>query len=62
MSPSVVKIALVILGLVLLVCLGGIIWLASANPQRSIPDVLVATPSAALAGILGILIPSRPAP
>jgi hypothetical protein len=47
------------LALALLVCLLGIIWLASANPARSIPDVLVAVPTGIL-GILGGMLVPRP--
>lgn len=61
MKTNTLNVVLLILGAALLLCLGGIIWLASANPARSIPDILVATPSAIIAGILGLLVPSRPA-
>ena len=59
MNLSTVRLALIILGAALLLCLAGIIWLASANPARSIPDVLVATTSGALGGLVGILVPSK---
>lgn len=60
MKPTTLNVVLVILGAALLLCLGGIIWLSMAEPARSIPDILVATPSAIVAGILGLLAPSRP--
>lgn len=50
--------ALAILGAAFLLCLCGIIWLASANPARAIPDVLVATTGGISGGIIGILVPS----
>ena len=56
---SILRSALYILGAALLVCLGGIIWLASANPARSIPDVLVATTGLVSGGIVGILVPTK---
>lgn len=56
MKPTTLNIVLAILGVALVICLGGIIWLASANPARSIPDILVGTPSAIVAGILGLLV------
>lgn len=57
MNTPVLKIALVILGIALLMCLGGIIWLASANPSRAIPDVLVTTTGIIAGGLIGILVP-----
>lgn len=48
-----------VLGVVLLVSLGGIIWLASALPARSIPDVLVALPPSILTFYGGVLV-TRP--
>jgi hypothetical protein len=51
--------ALYILGAAFLLCVGGIVWLASANPAREIPDVLVATTTGILGLIGGILVPSR---
>lgn len=58
-DTSLLKIAVMILGAALLLCLGGIIWLASANPARTIPDVLVGTTTLIGGGILGILVPSK---
>lgn len=46
---------IIVLGLIALVCLSGVIYLAAANPARSIPDVLVATTGAAV-GSLGSLL------
>jgi hypothetical protein len=59
MTTSVLKLALGILGGALLICLAGIIWLASANPARAIPDVLVGTTSLVGGAIVGILVPSK---
>lgn len=64
MSDRIGLAVLVILGVAELLSLGGIIWLASANPARPIPDVLVATPPSIVALLAGILVPrsgdSRP--
>jgi hypothetical protein len=59
---GILKLALGILGGALLLCLAGIIWLASANPARSIPDVLVATTGLVSGGLVGILVPGAPSP
>ena len=59
MNPSILKLALLILGAAFLLCLGGIIFLASANPAREIPDVLVTTTGLIGGGIVGILVPSK---
>ncbi|MEO5664883.1 MAG: hypothetical protein ABIR39_16560 [Nocardioides sp.] len=58
-NTSILKIALLFLGSALLICLGGVIWLASANPARSIPDVLVGTTGIVVGGLIGILVPSK---
>ena len=58
-NTSVLKMALLFLGVAMLLCLGGIIWLASANPARSIPDVLVGTTGLVAGGLIGILVPSK---
>ncbi len=52
---------LLIAGLVLclLVALGGVIYLAGANPARAIPDVLVALPTGILTFLGGLMV-SRP--
>lgn len=60
MKATTLNIVLVILGLGLVMCLGGIIFLASANPARSIPDILVGTTTLIVGGVLGLLAPSRP--
>lgn len=60
MSESILKTALTILGGALLLCIGGIIWLASAEPARAIPDVLIATTGLVSGGLVGVLVPSRP--
>lgn len=59
-TQSVLRVVVYVLGAGFLLCLGGIIWLASANPARSIPDILVATPTGILGLLGGILVP-RPA-
>lgn len=57
---SNLTLALAILGLVALVCLGGVIYLAAS--ALSIPDVLVGTTGAAIGSIGSILVvrDSRP--
>lgn len=62
MTDRIAFAVLVLLGATLLLSLGGIIWLASANPARSIPDVLVAMPPSIVALVAGILVPRPPAP
>lgn len=59
MTTSMLKLALIVLGSGFLLCLGGIIWLASANPARAIPDVLVAVTTGILGTIGGILVNPR---
>ena len=56
-NPSILRVVVYVLGLSMLLCLVGIIWLASANPARSIPDILVATPTGILGLLGGILVP-----
>jgi hypothetical protein len=58
-DASILRTALYFLGGALLLCLAGIIWLASANPARAIPDVLVATTGLVSGGLVGILVPSK---
>ena len=58
---SLLRVTVYILGGALLLCLAGIIWLASANPAREIPDILVATTTGILGLIGGILVPSKSA-
>lgn len=59
MNPSILKLALCILGGAFFLCLAGIIWLASANPARQIPDVLVGTTGLIGGAIVGVLVPSK---
>ena len=59
MNVSILRSALYILGAAFLLCLGGIIWLASANPAREIPDILVATTTGILGLFGGILVPTK---
>ena len=56
-NQSMLSVVVYVLGISMLLCLGGIIWLASANPARSIPDILVATPTGILGLLGGILVP-----
>lgn len=58
-DDRILALALGFLGVALLICLGGVIWLAAAEPARSIPDVLVGTTGAIVGGIVGILVPTR---
>lgn len=58
-NASILKTALLFLGVALLMCLGGIIWLASAMPARAIPDVLVGTTGLVVGGLIGILVPTK---
>lgn len=58
-NTTVLKLALLFLGTAMLMCLGGVIWLASANPARAIPDVLVGTTGLVAGGLIGILVPSK---
>lgn len=57
---SILRLALLILGSGFLLCLAGIIWLASANPARAIPDVLVGTIGLIGGAIVGVLVPTQP--
>ncbi len=56
-NPTVLTLVLAILGLLAVMCVGGIIYLASANPARSIPDILVGTTTLIVGGLIGILVP-----
>ena len=58
-NVSLLRIALVGLIALAFVDLGGIIWLASANPARSIPDILVGSLTLIVGAIVGILVPSK---
>lgn len=59
MKATTLNIVLGILGVALLTCLVGIIWLASANPARSIPDILVGTTTLIVGGVIGLLVPNK---
>jgi hypothetical protein len=59
MNVTVLKLALCILGAAFLLCLGGILWLASANPARAIPDVLVGTTGLIGGAIVGVIVPNK---
>lgn len=54
MNDTLLNRALFILGAVALLGLGGIIFLAATD--HSIPDALVAIPSGAVTGVLGLLV------
>ena len=41
----------------LLMCLGGIIYLAAAVPARPIPDIMVGTTTLIVGALVGILVP-----
>ena len=56
-NTSLLTVVVWILGLSMLLCLVGIIWLASANPARQVPDILVAVPTGILGLLGGILVP-----
>lgn len=60
MKATTLNIVLIILGAALMLCLGGIVFLAAQEPARSIPDILVGTTTLIVGGILGLLAPSRP--
>lgn len=59
MTVSILKLALCILGGAFFMCLGGIIWLAAAEPARAIPDVLVGTTGLIGGAIVGVLVPTK---
>lgn len=54
---SLLRTVVIFLGACMVLCLLGIIWLASANPARQIPDILVAVPTGILGLLGGILVP-----
>lgn len=55
-----VRLAVLFLGVTLLGCVGGIITLsAGAGSGRPIPDILQNIASGALAGLIGLLVPTR---
>jgi hypothetical protein len=56
-NDRLLQIAMVGLLVALVMCLSGIIFLASANPARSIPDILVGTTTLIVGTIAGILVP-----
>jgi hypothetical protein len=57
MTDRLLHTAMIGLLVVLVMCLSGIIYLASANPARSIPDILVGTTTLIVGTIAGILVP-----
>jgi len=56
---TILRLALLLLGVLAIMCVGGIIWLSLATPARAIPDILVGTTTLIVGGILGILVPSK---
>jgi hypothetical protein len=60
MKPTSLNLVLGILGILAVMCLGGIIFLAAQQPARSIPDILVGTTTLIVGGVIGLLVPSRP--
>lgn len=54
--PNLLLIALAFLGIAMLMCLGGIIWLSGAIPARPIPDVLIATTGAIVGAFSTLLV------
>jgi hypothetical protein len=54
----VYKIVVMSLGIVVLVCAVGAIYLAALTPAREIPDLLIALGSAAVGALAGLLAPS----
>ena len=61
MKPTTLNLVLGILGVALLTCLAGIIFLAAQEPARAIPDILVGTTTLIVGGVIGLLVPSRSA-
>lgn len=59
MKATTLNIVLAILGVALLTCLGGIVFLAAQEPARAVPDILVGTTTLIVGGIIGLLVPSR---
>lgn len=59
MNDRILLATLIVLGAALMLCLGGIVYLAAAIPARAIPDVLVATSGGIVGAIAGILAPTR---
>lgn len=62
MTDRLLTLIIAVLGLALVLSLGGIIFLASANPARSIPDILVATTTLIVGTVAGILVPRPSTP
>ena len=58
MNLATVRLVLMILGLLAVMCVGGIITLSLQEPARAIPDILVGTTTLIVGGVLGLLAPS----
>jgi biotin transporter BioY len=58
-NVSLLRIALIGLIALAVIDLVGILYLASANPARSIPDILVGSLTLIVGAIVGILVPSK---
>lgn len=59
MTDRLLQLAMTGLLIALLLCLGGIIFLASAVPARAIPDILVGTTTLIVGAIVGVLVPRQ---
>lgn len=58
-NTGVLKMAMIFLGVSLFMCVGGIIWLASSEPAKSIPDILVGTTTLIVGAMVGVLVPNK---
>ncbi len=59
MKPTTLNLVLGILGLLAVMCVGGIIFLAAQVPAHAIPDILVGTTTLIVGGVIGLLVPTR---
>lgn len=56
-APSILSIVVIIVGLTILLCVGGMIYLVGQD--RAIPGTLETITVAGITGLLGLLAPSR---
>lgn len=56
-NVSVLKLVVIIVGIVVLMCVGGMIYLVSQ--ERAIPGTLETLSVAGITGLLGVLVPSK---
>ncbi|HUQ81401.1 MAG TPA: hypothetical protein VM076_09700 [Gemmatimonadaceae bacterium] len=61
-DTGVYRIVVGSLGLVVLACVGGAIYLAGLTPARPIPEILLALGSASVGALAGILAPNAMQP